>query len=94
MRRLTGTVVSDKMQKTAVVAVSYEKRHPKYLKYYTVTKRFKAQNEGNEYKTGDEVVIQETRPLSKDKRFKIVELIKRTKNSEQSTENEVLSPKS
>lgn len=77
MRRLTGTVVSDKMQKTAVVAVSYQKRHPKYLKYYTVTRRFKAQNDDNQYKVGDEVVMEETRPLSKDKRFKIIELIKK-----------------
>jgi small subunit ribosomal protein S17 len=76
-RRLSGTVVSDKMQKTAVVAVSYQKRHPKYLKYYTVTRRFKAHNENNEYKTGDQVVIEETRPLSKDKYFTIVSLIKK-----------------
>jgi small subunit ribosomal protein S17 len=65
------------MQKTAVVAVSYQKRHPKYLKYYTVTRRFKAHNENNEYKTGDQVVIEETRPLSKDKYFTIVSLIKK-----------------
>ena len=76
-RQLNGTVVSDKMMKTAVVAVSYQKKHPKYLKYYTVTRRFKAHNENNEYKTGDQVVIEETRPLSKDKRFKIVGLIKK-----------------
>ncbi len=76
-RQLNGTVVSDKMMKTAVVAVSYQKKHPKYLKYYTVTSRFKAHNENNEYKTGDQVVIEETRPLSKDKRFKIVAMIKK-----------------
>jgi small subunit ribosomal protein S17 len=81
-RRLSGTVVSDKMQKTAVVAVSYQKRHPKYLKYYTVTRRFKAHNENNEYKTGDQVVIEETRPLSKDKYFTIVSLIKKAVSAE------------
>ncbi len=76
-RQLNGTVVSDKMMKTAVVAVSYQKKHPKYLKYYTVTRRFKAHNENNEYKTGDQVVIEETRPLSKDKHFIIVAMIKK-----------------
>jgi small subunit ribosomal protein S17 len=81
-RQLNGTVMSDKMMKTAVVAVSYQKKHPKYLKYYTVTRRFKAHNENNEYKTGDQVVIEETRPLSKDKRFKIVALIKKAAMSE------------
>lgn len=82
-RQLQGTVVSDKMQKTAVVAVSYQKKHPKYLKYYTITRRFKAENENNEYKTGDVVTIEETRPLSKDKRFKIVGLIKKAVKAEE-----------
>jgi small subunit ribosomal protein S17 len=60
------------MQKTRVVAVSRLAKHPKYLKYYTVTKRFKAHDENNEYKKGDTVVIEECRPLSRDKRWKIV----------------------
>ena len=81
-RQLQGTVVSDKMMKTAVVAVSYQKKHPKYLKYYTVTRRFKAHNENNEYHTGDVVTIEETRPLSRDKRFKIVGLIKKAATPE------------
>lgn len=76
-RQLEGVVVSDKMQKTAVVEVSHTRKHPKYLKYYKVSKRFKAHNENNEYKTGDHVVIEETRPLSKDKYFTIVKLIKK-----------------
>lgn len=71
-RRLQGVVVSDKMQKTAVVAVEHTRKHPKYLKYYTLTSRFKAHNENNEFKTGDKVTIEETRPISKDKRWKIV----------------------
>lgn len=71
-RKLSGTVVSDKMQKTVVVAVSHEKKHSKYLKYFTKTTRFKAHDENNEYHTGDKVVIQETRPLSKDKRWVVV----------------------
>ena len=81
-RQLEGTVVSDKMMQTAVVAVSYQKKHPKYLKYYTVTRRFKAQNDNNQYKTGDVVTIEETRPLSKDKYFRIVGMIKKATTTE------------
>jgi len=72
-RRLEGVVVSDKMNKTRVVAVTRLKKHPKYHKYYKVTKRYKAHDESNRYKVGDKVVIQETRPLSKEKRWVIVE---------------------
>jgi small subunit ribosomal protein S17 len=79
---MTGVVVSDKMQKTAVVAVSFTRKHPKYLKYYTVTNRFKAHNENNEYKTGDTVVISETRPLSKDKRWVITGMVKKAVKNE------------
>ena len=70
-RTLTGIIVSDKMQKTAVVAVEISRKHPKYLKYYKVTSRLKAHNEGNQYHTGDIVTILETRPLSKEKRWTI-----------------------
>lgn len=75
MRKLTGTVVSDKMQKTRIVTVEWQKKHPRYGKYFKVTSRFKAHDEKNEYKTGDKVVIQETRPKSKDKRWVIVSKI-------------------
>ena len=75
-RKITGVVVSDKMTKTRVVEVKRSKRHPKYLKYYTVTTRFKAHDEDNAYHTGDTVVMEETRPLSKEKRWKIVEKLK------------------
>lgn len=71
-RKLTGTVVSDSMQKTRVVEVVRFTKHPKYLKYFRVTKRFKAHDEANEYKVGDAVVIQESRPLSREKRWTIV----------------------
>ncbi len=74
--------MSDKMQKTAVVEVTHSRKHPKYLKYYTVTNRFKAHNENNEYKTGDRVIIEETRPLSKDKYFMIVKLVKKGRVAE------------
>jgi len=74
-RKLLGVVVGDKMLKTRVVEISRFKKHPKYLKYYKVTVRFKAHDEKNEYKTGDRVVIEESRPLSKEKRWRIVEKI-------------------
>ena len=69
---MTGLVVSDKMDKTVVVKVDIRKRHAKYKKSYTVSKKFKAHDEKNEYKTGDKVVIESTRPISKDKRFKVL----------------------
>lgn len=72
VRTREGVVVSDKMQKTRVVAVAITKRHPKYLKQYIVHSRFKAHDEKNEYKEGDRVVIAATRPLSKEKRWTIV----------------------
>lgn len=71
-RKLQGIVVSDKMKKTIVVAVSQNKKHPKYQKYFTVTRRLKAHDENNEYRVGDKVMIQETRPLSKEKRWKVI----------------------
>ncbi len=74
-RRLQGIVVSDKMHKTRVVAVSRFKKHPRYKKYYKVTKRFKAHDEKNEYKVGDRIIIEEIRPMSKEKRWKIIEKI-------------------
>ena len=72
MRTLQGTIVSDKMNKTRVVAVTRLKRHRRYHKYFRVTRRFKAHDEKNEFRTGDQVVIEETRPMSKDKRWRII----------------------
>ena len=72
MRKLQGVVVSDKMEKTRVVSIIHWKKHPLYLKYYKVSQRLKSHDEKNEYKIGDQVVIQETRPISKDKRWIIV----------------------
>ncbi len=71
VRKLEGVVVSDKMDKTVVVEVKRHIKNEKYQKYFYVSKRFKAHDENNEYKVGDKVVIEETRPLSKDKRFKV-----------------------
>ncbi len=72
MRKIQGIVVSDKMNKTRVVAVERLKKHPRYGKYFKVTMRYKAHDEKNEYKTGDKVVIQESRPLSREKRWIII----------------------
>ncbi|MDP3725273.1 MAG: 30S ribosomal protein S17 [Nanoarchaeota archaeon] len=79
MRKIKGTIISDKMQKTRVVVTTRLKMHSKYKKYTKVTKRYKAHDEKNEYKTGDVVVIEETRPMSKEKRWKIVEKIENSK---------------
>lgn len=70
-KTLKGIVVSDKMDKTIVVKVSRYVKHPKYQKYYTISKKYKAHDEENKYKIGDNVEIEETRPLSKDKTFRV-----------------------
>jgi len=75
IRKIIGVVVSDKMMKTRVVAVASLKKHPKYLKFYKVTTKFKAHDENNEYKTGDKVTIEESRPLSREKRWRIINKI-------------------
>lgn len=82
MRKLQGVIVSLKTQKTAVVRVDRLKKHPKYAKYYRVTKRFKAYLEDGKYQLGDLVLMRETRPVSKDKKWKVVGLVKRPKNEE------------
>ena len=69
---MIGEVVSDAMQKTVVVAVIRIKQHPIYRKRYKVTTRYKAHDEKNEYKEGEKVIIEEMRPLSKEKRWKVV----------------------
>ena len=60
------------MDKTVVVLVTRLKRHKKYKKYFKVSKRFKAHDQDNKYQVGDKVIIQETRPLSKDKRWLVM----------------------
>nr|WP_073152049.1 30S ribosomal protein S17 [Paramaledivibacter caminithermalis] len=74
-----GRIVSDKMEKTAVVAVEEFVRHPLYGKAVKRTKKFKAHDENNECRIGDKVRIMETRPLSKDKRWRVAEIIERAK---------------
>ncbi|OAT88845.1 30S ribosomal protein S17 [Candidatus Arthromitus sp. SFB-turkey] len=74
-----GIVVSDKMQKTIVVAVEGKKKHPLYGKVLKVTNKFKAHDENNDAKVNDKVLIMETRPLSKQKRWRLVEVLERAK---------------
>jgi small subunit ribosomal protein S17 len=74
-----GMVVSDKMAKTVVVSIERRVQHPVYGKMVRRTKKLKAHDEQNEAKTGDTVRIMETRPLSKDKRWRVVEIIERAR---------------
>ena len=75
----TGKVVSDKMDKTIVVAVEDHVKHPLYNKIVKRTYKLKAHDENNECKVGDTVKVMETRPLSKDKRWRLVEIVERAK---------------
>lgn len=74
-----GQVVSNKMQKTITVAVLRKEKHPIYGKFVQKTKKFTAHDENNESNIGDTVRIMETRPLSKNKRWRLVEIIERAK---------------
>ncbi|MBQ9907152.1 MAG: 30S ribosomal protein S17 [Oscillospiraceae bacterium] len=75
----TGKVVSDKMDKTVVVAIADHVQHPLYKKIVKRTVKLKAHDEKNECKIGDRVLVMETRPLSKDKRWRVVEIIEKAK---------------
>jgi len=81
-KSMTGTVTSDKMEKTITVSVETVKQHPLYKKTIKTNKKYKAHDESNEAKTGDVVRIMETRPLSKDKRWKLVEIVRKAKTLE------------
>ncbi len=70
--KLQGKVVSDKQDKTVTVLVSTVKKHPRYQKRYEAHKKYKAHDEKNEIKEGDFVIIEESRPISKDKHWKVV----------------------
>ena len=76
-RKLIGVVISDKMDKTRVVLVERRYSHLKYGKFLTGRKKFKAHDEKNEFKTGDRVVIVEHRPISREKRWKVIKLLER-----------------
>lgn len=78
-KKRIGRVVSDKMEKTIVVAVETKVRHPLYGKTVNRTTKFKVHDENNEAKINDRVLIMETRPLSKDKRWRLVEIVEKAK---------------
>ncbi len=71
-KKFNGTVTSDKMDKTIVVIVERIKQYPKYRKRYRSQKKFKVHDPKNEYRVGDKVLFEETRPLSKDKHWKVI----------------------
>ncbi len=79
---LKGIVVSDKMDKTVVVSVSRFIKHPFYGKFYKVNKKYKAHDENNQYKVGDILEIMSVRPLSKDKKFKVIGILSDNKKAE------------
>jgi len=81
-KEFVGTVISDKMQKTIVVQVTRLVRHKQYPKTIRSKQRFKAHDEKNEARIGDRVRIMETRPLSKDKRWRLVQIIARAQTVE------------
>lgn len=71
-KQLTGKVISNKMQKTVVVEVERIKKHPLYKRRYKFHKKYKAHDEKGEYKTGETVIIEECRPISKEKRWRAI----------------------
>jgi small subunit ribosomal protein S17 len=84
-RTLKGEVISDKMEKTVVVKVSRIKLHSKYRKYYKISQNFKAHDEKNQYHTGDEIIIEEIKPMSKDKRWRVVSSVLPSQNEKEKT---------
>jgi small subunit ribosomal protein S17 len=81
-KSMSGTVVSDKMDKTVVIVVERKFSHPKFKKVVKTTRRFKVHDEKNECRSGDLITISETRPLSKDKRWRLSGIIKKARVEE------------
>ncbi len=79
IKSMNGVVFSDKMDKTVVVLVEYKVLHPLYKKYVKMSKKFKAHDENNECGIGDSVVIESTRPISKDKKWIVKEIVAKAK---------------
>lgn len=74
-KKLKGTIISNKMKKTVVVRVEEMKQHPKYRRRFKAHKNYKAHDEKEEYRIGDKVIIEECRPISKEKKWKVIEAI-------------------
>ncbi len=89
-RTITGTVTSDKADKTIVIAVHTRKTHPIYKKQYSVTTKFMAHDENNEATIGDKVIIVETRPLSARKRFTLQKVVETARIQHVEAEPEIL----
>ena len=89
MRTLQGIIVSNKMVSTVVVRVDHLRKHSKYLKYFTVSKKYKAHVDSPDFLIGDLVLIQETRPMSKEKRWRVTKLVRRSAKSQTEVEEEV-----
>lgn len=79
IKSMNGVVFSDKMDKTVVVLVEYKVLHPLYKKYVKMSKKFKAHDENNECSVGDSVVIESTKPISKDKKWIVKEIVAKAK---------------
>lgn len=75
-KKLQGKIISDKMKKTRVVEVKRAVYHPKYKKRYFISKKYKAHDEKEIYKKGDEVIIEESSPISREKKWKVIKKIK------------------
>ena len=92
-RILKGEVLSDKMDKTVIVKISRLKVHPKYRNRFKISRRFKAHDEKNEYHIGDKVIIEETRPISKEKKWRVKskEQIINNKKEDDSTADDIKS---
>jgi small subunit ribosomal protein S17 len=88
-KEFTGEVVSDKMQKTVVVRIMHLSKHPKYSRTAKAYKTFKAHDEQNKAKLGDTVRIQETRPLSKDKHFRVIDVVKKAQAAREVLKEEI-----
>jgi len=86
-RQLNGIVVSNKMKKTVVVEVERIKEHPKYKRRFKVHKRYKAHDEKEECKVGDRVIIEECKPLSKEKRWKVIKKLIQKSNTKMQSED-------
>lgn len=71
-KQLIGIIISDKMEKTVVVKVERIKKHPRYKRMFKVHKKYKAHDENGEYKIGDKVIIEESKPISKDKKWRVI----------------------
>jgi small subunit ribosomal protein S17 len=78
-KRLVGTVISDKMDKTVVVSVATTKRHKRYGKVIRMVKKYKAHDENNEARTGDQVQIIESQPMSRHKRWSVVSIVNKAR---------------